>query len=293
MACDSPIWIKSKGQDLPVPCGKCPACKTRRVNEWVFRLMWEEERNSFSSHFVTLTYDTAHVPLSPYGFMTLRKSDFQNFMKRLRKIDTDFRGREAVKLLPLKYYACGEYGSTYSRPHYHAIILNCQNPDWYAQAWSLDGVQFGNVDVGTCTTDSVAYCLKYIDKNNHTKRAVRHARDDREFEFPLMSKGLGQSYVQSDSIKAYHQADLSRNYLTKRGGYRVAMPRYYREKLFSEKDLEIQRDIINIAVSNADAEARRLHELSGSAHTYADELEMRRKAREIKFEGRQKNRSQF
>lgn len=278
---------------MPVPCGKCPACKTRRVNEWVFRLMWEEERNSFSSHFVTLTYDTAHVPLSPHGFMTLRKSDFQNFVKRLRKIDTEFRGKEAVKLLPLKYYACGEYGSTYNRPHYHAIVFNCQNPDWYAEAWSLDGVQFGNVDVGTCTTDSVAYCLKYIDKNNHTKKVFRHARDDREFEFPLMSKGLGKTYVDNQSIRAYHRADLSRNFLTKRGGYRVAMPRYYRQRLFSEDELDAQRDIINIAVADADAKARKLHELSGVDHTYADELDMRRHAREIKFNSRQKNRSQF
>lgn len=105
MKCDDPhIVTTSRGDRVPVPCGRCPPCKQRRVNEWVFRLM-QEDKNSVSAHFVTLTYDTRFVPISENGFMTLKKSDFQDFMKRLR-FNTGIQG--------IKYYAVGEYGSKIS-----------------------------------------------------------------------------------------------------------------------------------------------------------------------------------
>lgn len=288
MPCDSPVWIKVKGQDVPVPCLKCPPCKVRRVNEWVFRLMWEEERNSTSSHFVTLTYDTRFVPLTPHGFMSLRKVEFQKYMKRLRKLCPD---------QVLRYFACGEYGYNegrpYGRPHYHMICFNCPDSDLFAQAWSLDGQQLGMVDVGTCTTNSTAYCLKYIDKDSFKQKVWRHSRDDREQEFQLMSKGLGESYIHDPSIRRYHKADLTRNYLTKLGGYRVAMPRYYRLKLFTEQELEDQRDIIGVAVQVAEEEARQRHISGRKCHTWQQELEFQRQGRAVKFALRAKNRNSF
>ena len=59
MPCDTPYSVKPKGwlNAIDVPCGKCPNCKKRRVNEWVFRLQ-EEDKVSSTSYFITLTYDT-------------------------------------------------------------------------------------------------------------------------------------------------------------------------------------------------------------------------------------------
>lgn len=278
MACHNPLWIKVKGHDMPVPCGKCPACKIRRVNEWVFRLMYEEEHNSSSSHFVTLTYDTKHVPLTNNGFMTLRKDDLQKYFKRLRKLSSNV----------LKYYAVGEYGSKYSRPHYHAIIFNCENSEYFADAWSLDGEQFGTVDVGTCTTDSIAYCLKYIDKDTFRQKKYKHDRDDRQSEFALMSKGLGKIYVENPSIVAYHQADLSRNFVTKLSGHKVAMPRYYRTKIFTEKQLEEQRFIIEASLSDKEQKERKKH-----GDSYQQHIDSKKRHLEGKFKRRQKNRDKF
>ena len=104
MPCDTPYSVKPKGwlNAIDVPCGKCPNCKKRRVNEWVFRLQ-EEDKVSSTSYFITLTYDTVVVPISPNGFMTLKKRDLQLFWKRLRK---------AIGKGPkIRYYAVGEYGS--------------------------------------------------------------------------------------------------------------------------------------------------------------------------------------
>lgn len=232
MACDTPIYILPKYgiEKVPVPCGRCPPCKIRRVNTWVFRLM-QEHKISTHSHFVTLTYDTNFVPISPNGFMTLKKSDFQNFVKRLRKM-TGIEG--------IKYYACGEYGSKNSRPHYHAIFFNVPDSKSFADAWSLDGVQIGTVHVGQVSGDSVAYTMKYIDKSQFVKR---HSRDDRVPEFALMSKGLGSNFL-TDEMKKYYADDLGRMCLIREGGHKIAMPRFYRQKMFDDQQLLEQRHII-------------------------------------------------
>lgn len=243
MTCDSPFYVLPKkwaSEKVPVPCGKCPPCKLRRVNSWVFRLL-QEEKVSQSAHFVTLTYDTRAVPITENGFMSLRKRDYQLFMKRLRKLCPTAR---------LKYYAVGEYGTQNQRPHYHAILFNAPSTDLLAEAW-----QMGQIHIGQVSGDSIAYTMKYIDKPS---TARRHARDDREREFSLMSKGLGAAYLSKDMI-AYHRADLTRLYATKEGGHRIALPRYYRQKIYTEANLKWQVEHIQAVVQQQEDAERRKH----------------------------------
>ena len=62
--------------------------------------------------FVTLTYDDEHLPENA----SLVVSDLQKYIKRVRK-ECDKIGKR------IRYFACGEYGDRYGRPHYHAIIF--------------------------------------------------------------------------------------------------------------------------------------------------------------------------
>lgn len=253
MSCIQPYYAQYKGNLTPFPCGRCPPCRKRRTDGWVFRMM-QEERRHFHSHFVTLTYDPEHVPISPNGYMTLTRGRvkvggrwkdlccFTKFMKRLRKL--------VPKGTILKYYYCGEYGTVNKRPHWHAIIFGCPDDRLYAKAWSLDGVQFGRVDVGTVTGDSIAYTTAYACSSDFQKW---HARDDRVPEFSGMSKGLGRNYV-TEQIKRYHREDLNRNYCVKDGGSRVALPRYYRNLIYDEDDREAQRSIIEREVARSNSE---------------------------------------
>lgn len=239
MACDSPIYIHVKFRgEIPFPCGKCPPCRKRKVDQWVFRLL-EEDKVSEMSHFITLTYDTEHVPISQNGFMTLDKSDLQKFWKRLRK-NTGYE--------KIKYFACGEYGEARYRPHYHAIVFNVPTVVSYAQAWSLDGQAIGSVDVGNVSGNSIAYVAKYMDKDG---RIPAHGRDDRVPEFITMSKGLGSAYLDSMEILQYHRSRLDQLFLTRKGGYRIAMPKYYRERIWDEHERSLQIPIIREAVKRA------------------------------------------
>lgn len=232
------ILPKAGLERVPVPCGKCPPCKLRRVNQWVFRLMQEEKRSS-SAHFVTLTYDTTTVPISANGFPTLKKLDLQNYFKRLRKLCPKHK---------IKYYAVGEYGTKNKRPHYHAIIYNVPDTQLFFDAWSINGQHLGSIHIGQVNNNSVAYTMKYIDKP-HYKRL--HGRDDRAKEFPIMSKQLGANYL-SDAVVKYHQRDLTTNFVTQPGGQRIALPRYYRQKIYTDEQVKIQHQIIKRAVDNDD-----------------------------------------
>ena len=259
MACISPYFRQLKGDWVPLPCGRCPPCKRRRIDSWVFRML-QEDKVSSSAHFITLTYSPSHLPVSPNGYPTLDKKAFPLFMKRLRKLLPD--GSPKVK-----YYACGEYGEQRSRPHYHAIVFNVQDDSLYAKAWSLGGVQFGTVHVGTVTDKSIAYCAAYINTPGLPPSARRF--DDRVPEFSLMSKGLGSSYV-TPAIVDYHNADLSRVYLTKLGGDKIAMPRYYRERIFDEDARAAQGSLAEIAsgVRNSEKYAKFLR-LYGKVDDYS------------------------
>ncbi|AXL15358.1 replication initiator protein [Microviridae sp.] len=270
-------------KSIPVPCGKCPPCKSRRVNSWIFRLQ-QENLVSTSAYFITLTYATDHVPILPTGPpLTLRKSDYQKFMKRLRK-----RNESTIK-----YYACGEYGTKSFRPHYHAIIFNVDYINHIFESWKL-----GDVHVGQVSEKSIAYTLKYIDK---PQRIPLHMNDKRVPEFSLMSKGLGSNYI--DKAAKYHKADPNnRLFLTRPDGIKLAMPKFYRDKLFNEYERRNQNSHIAKTVAERDREDRALfcktnprsrEEVRTVANDFDLNRSSRRTARYSRFYKQQSNRNKI
>ena len=92
---------------LPLPCGKCLACRLNHAKEWAVRCMLESLYHD-ENYFVTLTYDDEHLPVDG----KLHKKHYQDFLKRLRASSGCFR-----------YFGCGEYGSLNKRPHYHFVLF--------------------------------------------------------------------------------------------------------------------------------------------------------------------------
>ena len=230
MACDTPFYVNnprypiySNDRQVPVPCGKCPACLSRRTSVWTFRLK-QQAKNANTSYFITLTYDTRFVPITKRGFLTLDKRDVQLYFKRLRKAHP----KEVV----IKYYLAGEYGSKTFRPHYHIILFNA-DIELIHKAWDK-----GEVHIGELTEASAAYTAKYINKG---KIIPMHKNDDRLPEFSLMSKKLGLNYL-SEKIINYHRADIERNFITLEDGKKISLPRYFREKIWTETERRTQAD---------------------------------------------------
>lgn len=236
--CVSPIILRNKQQKYgknkyttPVPCGRCPECVRSKINSWKFRLDKELEISS-TPLFVTLTYDEDTVPYSPNGLRTLRKRDCQLFMKRLRKSYAKVSKKKVV------YYLCGEYGSRTKRPHYHVLMYNMDNPELIHTAWSNGfTVTKPLLDGGT------GYVLKYMSK----QRLRKGKGDDREPEFSLMSLRIGANYLTPQIVK-YHNQDVSKCSIVTPDGYKMAMPKYYKEKIYDEdKRREVTRYLQNRA----------------------------------------------
>lgn len=206
----------SAGKGLTVPCGKCVVCKKKRAAQWAFRLSIED-RQHVQSHFITLTYNDTNLPRDDCGYPTLVKADLQKYFKRLRK--SVGKG--------VKYFACGEYGTNTMRPHYHAIVYGASDDD-IIDAWYLDGKAIGHVHIGSTSKASAHYVANYL-----CKALTEDLQPTQEKEFQVMSVGLGKAYLTPDMIK-WHQ-DNSANYVAAIGKVKQSLPRYYKDKIFTQE----------------------------------------------------------
>jgi hypothetical protein len=221
--CITPYYVKDKHSidKIPVPCSKCPPCIKRRTSGWSYRLVKEGEISN-TALFVTLTYNTDSVPITQKGFMNLDKTHVQKFMKRLRKLTNE----------KIKYYAVGEYGSIKMRPHYHLILFNADS-EKINRAWALNNHEIGTIYIGSVNEASIGYTLKYMSKKG---KIPMHKNDDRQKEFSLMSKGLGKNYITENMIKWHKNILNERMYIPMKDGKKIAMPRYYKDKIYNEKE---------------------------------------------------------
>ena len=160
------------GAVLPLPCGKCLACKLSKAREWAIRCTLEASLYD-DNCFITLTYDPEHLPADG----KVSKKALQDFFKRLRKI-TNFR-----------YFACGEYGGQFHRPHYHMIIFGWM-PDDVKKGSSklLEKLwPFGFNDVKELHFNRCQYVARYTTK--------KIGSDNGEFLMMSTHPGLGTGWL--------------------------------------------------------------------------------------------------
>ena len=156
---------------LQLPCGRCIGCRLERSRQWAVRIL-HETKSHRENCFLTLTYDEEHCPRN----LSLDYSEFQRFMKRLRK---KFRGKR------IRFYMCGEYGEQFARPHFHACIFGLDFEDKVLfsssggnKLWTsatLDALwPFGFSSIGEVTFESAAYVARYCLKKVNGDLAKDH-----------------------------------------------------------------------------------------------------------------------
>jgi len=214
-----------------VPCGKCYQCLARRRNGWSFRLH-HQINVSQSVCFMTLTYGECEglgtdPPHTKNGLPTLKKDDLQKFFKRLRKHEKSRNNGNTIK-----YYAVGEYGTNNHRPHYHAIIFNISNYTLARSHMVAEKIwKKGFVDIAQATSASINYVVGYI---NQGSWIAQNEMDDRMPHFSVMSKGLGSNYL-TDRVFDMHYDRMDGSALHP-DGYRIPLPRYYKDKIFTVEE---------------------------------------------------------
>lgn len=266
MGCFTPYYVHT--QNLYVPCGKCYNCRLVKRQAWCFRMQQELTARP-TAFFVTFTYDEENVPNKIYdrkhldsyhtdNFQTLSKEDASELIKTMQcelrrrfkqyvtrkvlvkdaKIGDAIYKEKKFNTALVRYYLIGEYGdkchviSGTNRPHYHAILYFPQGcSKKIAQDVILSSWSRGIVDIAPVTFADINYVAKHQfkeSKGNDYQR--KHAPI-----FATMSRykgGLGDSYTQFVSRR--HPSRNSALYVLL-NGYRLALPQFYRKKLFPDK----------------------------------------------------------
>lgn len=243
---------QSAGDKLDLPCGRCIECRKARALQWTIRCVHERQlwRHNW---FVTLTYRPEDLPKNA----GLDKRGFQLFMKRLR-----FNRGNGVR-----YFAAGEYGGDTRRPHYHAILFNCELPDLkydrpdkngfpvYKSKTVEDAWGAGFVDISETTPANIGYVARYcVDKLGGPQEEdflTRHGpeRDGSVVkvppEFLLMSRGTrGDGGIGMKWIEKYGEQVLAQD-VVRVNGRDYCVPRAYNDYLKAnygdEYDLLLKR----------------------------------------------------
>lgn len=239
-----------KGVDgaLELPCGQCIGCRLERSRQWAMRCLHESslyDRNSF----ITLTYDDSNLP--PGG--SLDYSDFQKFMKRLRK-----NSKSSVR-----FYMGGEYGESTLRPHFHACLFGYDFPDKVYFRKSSSGEKlytskfleslwpYGLSSIGDVTFQSAAYIARYcVQKVTGDAASLHYACDefiDRdgvirhsvvpEFNHMSLKPGIGARW-----LSKYQTDVFPRDYVVV-NGVKTKPPKYY-DVLFERENPGVFSDLV-------------------------------------------------
>lgn len=212
--CLSPYVVENHGILMEVPCGKCPNCRARKITQWVQRLNDELKCNDFA-FFVTLSYrdDALHYVRSPSGdyVQTLNREDYTKFLHKLKYVcDKSFVG--------MRYYGCGEYGKSTSRPHYHFVIFLkvAKNVNEFGlttmrdeSKWTKSPISIAEKILSQWELGDVCQCVPVTDERvfryickDMAKNVDRLTADVRLATFHTMSKrppiGIGWAMSQKD-----------------------------------------------------------------------------------------------
>lgn len=229
-----------------IPCGNCVGCRLDYSRDWAARCSLEQlalqdrvgKDAKELAWFITLTYDDEHLPHEDmYDNPTLNYKHLQDFWKRLRRY-AEYHGLGDN----IRYYAAGEYGEKYSRPHYHAVVFGLCIPDlkpWaknelndqlYLSEMIADLWNHGFVTIGEFSWKTGAYVARYVMKKYKGKETIWYDVKNVEYEKAMMSRrpGLAFDYFESHAEEIYKHDKIQLV-----DGQKITPPKYF-DSLYAE-----------------------------------------------------------
>lgn len=220
-----PVCLDRRLYYIPAKCGCCIECRKEKQREWRVRL--EEELRSNFGYFTTLT-------ISPEGIKEIEEKTGLKWEENPNEIAT-----KALRLFlerarketgkSIRHWCVTELGEKKDRIHLHGIFYGQRSAELIKKHWKYGFVFIG----GYCNSKSINYMTKYM-----LKVDIKHP----EFkQIVLASPGIGSGYMdrldylwQKQNYKKIEVATY-----TFRNGTKMAMPKYYKDKIFSEREKEV------------------------------------------------------
>lgn len=212
---------------VPVGCGRCIECLTQKARSWKIRL-YEEIKEHKNGKFVTLTFTEQSL------FEIGKKVTGKDIYDKDNNIAT-YAVRHFLENWRYKYkksprhWLITELGQTNTeRIHLHGIIFT-NKVEEIKKLW-----RYGNVWIGQYVNQkTINYITKYLTKTDLKHKEYRPK--------VLTSKGIGSYYIirNENSKRNKYNKEKTRDYYLTETGHKVALPTYYRNKIYTDDEKEI------------------------------------------------------
>lgn len=207
---------------ISVPCGKCIGCIRDKARSWRVRLLHEHMYGNHTS-CICLTLTIAPEYYEKMSSAEDRRravaGSFRSFLDRLRYYCKD-------RKLPKRFFV-SELGEKRGRLHFHGFVWDCPLSEAiFAKAWRYGFVGYRPLK----SAKQLTYATKYISKAVHAHHVP----------YIFVSPGLGKGYLERSDWQAWHHSpdgDLPVHNCVRFDSFVYALPRYYREKIFTDDEV--------------------------------------------------------
>ena len=269
------ITFSSKKADPSIegfefPCRKCIACRLNTAREKAIRSFHEAQMHD-NSIFLTMTYDEDNLKSDRLDY-----SDFQKFMKKLRKHNTLGLNNEEKKAKHISYMVTGEYGERTKRPHWHVCLFNywpkdadiirtTHNGHLVYRSPTIEKIwNKGMTEFGELTLDSAGYVARYAAKK------LVHGKDEEHDYQPIHNTstkyGLGKKWIEK-----YWKQTFDLGYVRLPNGEKAKIPRFYTDWLKEKRPEEFKKyeETVRVEIANKVKEKRKKEEMDFLSHIFS------------------------
>lgn len=205
---------------IEIPCGKCYECRKKRAREWSIRI--NEEIKGQQCDFVSFTFNNDELEkLANEHNLNIENNEDLNQIATIsiKRMLGRYRKKHKVSI---KHWCITERGTkSTERLHIHGIFFNTLDRN-YKNYW-----KYGNIYIGKyCNETTAAYVVKYMLKENEKHPEFRGKI--------LTSAGIGKQFINGRNEQCFNY-EQTNEYYRFQNGTKCNLPKYYREKLYTEE----------------------------------------------------------
>lgn len=226
-----PAVIDKRVLYVPAGCGKCIECKKQKSREWQVRLQ-EEIRHDKTGKFVTLTFSNESIKELTEEIKGLEGYELDNEIATLGTRRFLERWRKKYKK-SVKHWLVTELGGNGTENiHMHGIIWTDKPAEEITKIWKYGFTWIGDKNSGGYVNEqTINYVVKYVNKTDQLHKEYNSKI--------LTSPGIGKKYIdRNDSKNNKYKGEETKETYTTRNGLNIAMPIYYRNKIYNEEERE-------------------------------------------------------
>lgn len=227
-----PAVLDKRVLAVPIGCGRCMECRKQEARKWQLRML-EDIRENKNGIMTTLTFSDESIKklkdeitekkgYEPKGY----ELDNEIATLAMRRFNERWRKEHKKAVRHWMITELGHNGT--ENVHMHGIIWTDKPKEEIKKHW-----QYGYTWEGTFVSEqTVNYIIKYVHKQD---------QDHKEYKPKILtSAGIGKGYTNRADAKnnEYKEKGKTKEYYRTRTGHKIAMPTYWRNKIYTEEERE-------------------------------------------------------